>query len=301
MTGPSSLLLALVLSVLVLSVRCQPPAPEGMPALPGMGSSDDDSYTVYQMDPSTSSMLGYEGYEGYEGYGSFDVLAVGDEFGGVGQLVSLGAKKGTFHMPQPLAMVEAAPRYETLPTETMKTRYLKPVTRTTSATHTHKHIAADCTAAYSVQSTFERSPSRTPLTRCGVCWRSGACAVQLRRSGHPPAQDHHTARAAAATGRAAHHPHSAHQAAHPPHCHQQIRHSAAPHVRPRLQHHSQHHDPRAHTHRSTAGNCLGGPLTVPLPRLLVSLSSTQTQIIPELHQQASDARQTLNNTRRTHT
>ena len=93
--------------------------------LPGMGSSDeDDAYTVYQMDPSTASMLGYESYD------AFDVMAVEDELG-VGQLVSVGAKKGNFRMPQPLAMVEAAPRYEVLPSETLKTRYLKPVIKTT--------------------------------------------------------------------------------------------------------------------------------------------------------------------------
>ena len=92
--------------------------------LPGMGGSDDDDmYTVYQMDASTASMLGYESYD------AFDVMGV-DEFG-AGQVVSLGAKKGTFRMPAPLAMVEAAPKYETLPTETMKTRYLKPVIKTT--------------------------------------------------------------------------------------------------------------------------------------------------------------------------
>ena len=102
--------------------------------LPGMGSSDDDDmYTVYQMDPSTSSMLAYESYD------TFDVMAV-DEYG-VGQLVSLGAKKGTFRMPHPLAMVEAAPKYETLPTETLKTRYLKPITKTTYLQLAHSTAA----------------------------------------------------------------------------------------------------------------------------------------------------------------
>ena len=117
-------LLFVVLLSLLLSVRAQPPAPEGLPVLPGMGSDDDDTYTIYQMDPSTASMLGYESYD------AFDVMGAGDEFG-VGQLVSLGSKKGTFHMPQPLQMVEAAPKYEQLPTETLKTRYLKPITKTT--------------------------------------------------------------------------------------------------------------------------------------------------------------------------
>lgn len=104
--------------------------------LPGMGSSDDDDvYTVYQMDDPSASLYGYESY------GAFDVMGV-DE---MGQLVSLGAKKGTFRMPHPLTMVQAAPKYETLPTETLNTRYLKPIIKTTYITPTHSS-AVQCSS-----------------------------------------------------------------------------------------------------------------------------------------------------------
>ena len=43
MSAASSLLLDLLFSLLLLSARAQPPAPEGMPNLPGMGSDDDDA------------------------------------------------------------------------------------------------------------------------------------------------------------------------------------------------------------------------------------------------------------------
>lgn len=49
--------------------------------------------------------------------------------GDMGEVVSLGAK-GSFHMPAPLAPMVRAPRYETLPTQVLATRYLDPIVRT---------------------------------------------------------------------------------------------------------------------------------------------------------------------------
>ena len=165
MNSASSLLFGLLFSLLLLSARAQPPAPEGMPSLPGMGSDDDDAYTIYQMDGNVGGMLGYSGYDG------FDVMGV-DE---LGQLVSLGAKKGTFRMPQPLGEVEAAPKYEQLPTETMKTRYLKPVIRTTYAAQRHWHCATRTASVHK---------SCQPLTYlpCGV---ASASVTPTRTSSSP--------------------------------------------------------------------------------------------------------------------
>jgi hypothetical protein len=46
-----------------------------------------------------------------------------------GELVSLGAK-GSFRMPQALAPLVRAPRYEQLPVRVLSTRYLEPIVRT---------------------------------------------------------------------------------------------------------------------------------------------------------------------------
>lgn len=166
----------------------------------------------------------------YESYDAFDVMGV-DQFG---QLVSLGAKKGTFRMPAPLAMVEAAPKYETLPTETLKTRYLKPITKTTYRNHTHTvaqasregGISSTGNAARNCDHDEPRVTHPVPLNVFPYFCR------QLHRPGHHPAQDHHPAGAAAAISGAADHPHSSHQTAHPTYCHQQELHPTAPHVRP---------------------------------------------------------------------
>ena len=117
-----SFLLLLVSLALVILVASQP-SPPSFPSMPGSDSDSDDTdaFSLYQMMPSPDDSA----------YDVEDLLAITDD----GQLVQLG-KKGSFHMPHPLAMMENAPQYETLPTITKDTQYLKPITRTTSAPDT---------------------------------------------------------------------------------------------------------------------------------------------------------------------
>ena len=126
----STVLFAVVCLLLLASlVRCQPSLPD-MPSPPGMGGdADSDSYTVYQMMPAGADVDAdeYDTADFYTAAG-FEVLQLGELEDG--QTVALG-KKGSFTMPRRLSMQEAAPQYETLPTVTKATQYLKPVIRTT--------------------------------------------------------------------------------------------------------------------------------------------------------------------------
>ena len=193
-----ALLLALCLLSL-LSLSLSQPSPPSFPGMPGQSDSDsDDAFSIYQMPfmPSSSAFDTDAFYGAAASAEDFDVMGITED----GDLVSLG-KKGSFHMPQPLAMLHNAPQYEQLPTITKDTQYLKPVVRTqyidqeiiqvlpplTRNLHTHRPSPSPLSPRYAplcVRVVCVHSPRRSFSPSCSSAWWSS------RSSASRPARPH---------------------------------------------------------------------------------------------------------------